>query len=528
MCPASALLRLRHQPTSPARQPPPAARPPPYPTVATHPLPTPITPPPHPAHAPRSFPDQFIMPTETWQWKLGWSSLVADDAPPSPKRDAHAPPLVPGPATVSVAEKEGLRTITLGAGELGTEQIAQLSSLLPAEPSISEGGAVLHLLLTGPLTLATGDAAAALRAYAELTSCLETLPLPTLATVTGAVSAVALDLALACGRRLGTADTSVTLSGWQDKMVPGARVWQLARSAGVGRLAWLLLAPSSADASELIGWGALDATVADADAAGEFAQGIADSLPLSAAGSALSSANGTPFPSTPALGDADDLSAKGGALALPRPPSSSALALPRFAIGASEGANGPPPGVSSLSARRKWLEHWVSETQSQDWLQRTGWLLSRLPQLEPASSLPLLKQHLPDMPAATTDKGLAELATLHVDRRDRVVIVTIDRPARANAYDASILNTLEQLGAPRGRPTARAAAARSPVASATSRSPPPRPSLLPPHPTRPPPPPLTHTHTQPGRARRSAGARGRARDRRHLLLLRPSLLLRRG
>ena len=81
------------------------------------------------------------------------------------------------------------------------------------------------------------------------------------------LNAISLELALACSARVAPPSASLSLVGWHQKhlsmMVPGPRVWQLARSCGVGHAARLLLCQSSANGSELLRWGLLDALITD-------------------------------------------------------------------------------------------------------------------------------------------------------------------------------------------------------------------------------------------------------------------------
>ena len=38
------------------------------------------------------FPDQFILPTDAWQWKLSWSKALPENAPPSSPAGARPRP----------------------------------------------------------------------------------------------------------------------------------------------------------------------------------------------------------------------------------------------------------------------------------------------------------------------------------------------------------------------------------------------------------------------------------------------------
>ena len=134
------------------------------------------------------FPDQFIMPTETWQWKLGWSSLEGSSSPSKPV----PPPLCAVPAVLSIEDAPGLRTATISAGELTAALVAQLLALLSHEPSVAE------VPLTLTLALATLTVALALTLTLTLTLALA-LALTLTLTLTLTL-ALALTLTLA-GRR---------------------------------------------------------------------------------------------------------------------------------------------------------------------------------------------------------------------------------------------------------------------------------------------------------------------------------------
>ena len=92
-----------------------------------------------------------------------------------------------------------------------------------------------------------------------------TAQVPTTALMRGELGALALELCLACKHRLAaSAAVCVRLAGWQAKMVPGARVWQLGRSARIGSLMRVLLATPAADLESLVQWGVLEACEGEA------------------------------------------------------------------------------------------------------------------------------------------------------------------------------------------------------------------------------------------------------------------------
>ena len=95
--------------------------------------------------------------------------------------------------------------------------------------------------------------------------------------------------------------------------------------------------------------------------------------------------------------------------------------------------------VTGLGEKAKVLLHWGRQAEAQDWKHRISWLLNRFPQLESASSLPLLKTYLPSLPLLPPDTGVIEIPALRVSRHGSIAIVTINRPQRANAYDTAML-----------------------------------------------------------------------------------------
>ena len=248
------------------------------------------------------FPDQFIMPTEAWQWKLEWARAGAHAAQEAAAEPTEAGTAEAGGAPLNVrlsteplgslgcvvrlrltgcvltAEALGALTevlATLEAAEMAKLEHGTSAQRMLGASAMGAGapplGPTLGVLLdldeeSGHL-LRLDHTCASREAFTTALDALDALTaqVPTTALMRGELGALALELCLACKHRLAaSAAVCVRLAGWQAKMVPGARVWQLGRSARIGSLMRVLLATPAADLESLVQWGVLEACEGEA------------------------------------------------------------------------------------------------------------------------------------------------------------------------------------------------------------------------------------------------------------------------
>ena len=435
------------------------------------------------------FPDQFIMPTETWQWKLSWSRAIASEDATSMQPLAAAPAAMPvsagGAATVTSSVSDGVLTLALSGAVVTDAVIDAIGSLLRVDggtdsklAGLAEGmshGAPRLVAFemassSCSLVLAKGDDSIAAR-WASLLERLQTSAYPTVAVLHGPLNVLGLELALACSHRIAaTADISLSMVGWHRTMVPGARAWQLARSAGLSNLMWLLLAETCASLEQLTAWGVIGGPVLSPEARAvhlsSLSKASSAALFLSQAGSPSMLASALARLEKPSAADegtasaAADKGAEGETAAeatsgtmVTSTVSGEAMSEAMMARAAQ--AMGLPAnlGKTDSAVVGSWLREMAAMTEAAETRRRTQWLFMRLPQLEPESSLPLLQQHF-----ATTSLTLADPApspltqltaridpealavpSLKVSRQGGIVQVTISRASHASTRPSMYL-----------------------------------------------------------------------------------------
>jgi enoyl-CoA hydratase len=458
------------------------------------------------------FPDQFIMPTEAWQWKLEWARAgaraaqgAAAETTEAGTADAGGAPLnvrvsteplgslgcvVRLRLTGSVLTAEALGALTEALTTLEAAEMAKLehgtSAQMMLGPSAMGAGApppppplgpTLGVLLdldeeSGHL-LRLDNTCASREAFTTALDALDALTaqVPTTALMRGELGALALELCLACKHRLAaSAAVCVRLAGWQAKMVPGARVWQLGRSARIGSLLRVLLATPAADLESLVQWGVLEAPPCE-DEADVMArlERLATQVDAPGALSRVLARREVAPPSptltsrTPSAGD--DATVTAGSPSAARASTVSGEAMASAAAELSDKALLVGGGMLTEPARRPfasaaWLREVAGLTELAELRRRTEWLLVRLPQLEPESALPLLQQHLNALIVPASEAALPRALeedsryvtpdalgthSLQLLRQGALAIVTINRPSYANAYDGPMLDALERL-----------------------------------------------------------------------------------
>jgi len=348
------------------------------------------------------FPDQFIMPTEAWQWKISWS--------PAP-RLTSCPSTPEGPkVTFATTEKESLRTVRLEGRVLTMDTIHQFLDLLP---DAVEKAMLLCIILPGELWVPTDKDSVEL--FGRLIESIEGMPVQAVTHFQGTISAAGMEIGLASGHRIASPGVEFALTSFQEGTVPGARVWSLARSIGCGRFSKLMLCPSTLSAKELETIGC--ATFMDEMQASLFIQALVDELPSTRSSNDIT-------PDSTEVNGVTPYSVKSRSLSINVANACSA---------------------TTLGEHARSLRELAKLTEVRDTRQRSSWLLNRLPQLEPASGIPLMKLNLPAIPIQPPPRSSDDITTLKVQREGSIATVTINRPARANAYDSAMLSILEKL-----------------------------------------------------------------------------------
>ena len=266
-------------------------------------------------------PDQFIMPTDSWVWRLNFAAPNTANAaaaaatgtgastpdgtsPMRVRRSAGEDHIDPSAATATAAaaatiglkveEREGVLVATFAAARLASPTLVEFVAVMRAlAAQLAHGARALLLVLPGGADALRmpGSAAPELRQlWASALEELEGLPFPSCALLGGGggggvVSEASLELALACRTRLALRSTAAAsdqgdhgaaspplsfgLGGWRaaGAPLPSARLWQLVRSAGVGTMAHHLLGNAAGGSDELLRWGVLDGLVASQEEA---------------------------------------------------------------------------------------------------------------------------------------------------------------------------------------------------------------------------------------------------------------------
>ena len=251
-------------------------------------------------------PDQFIMPTDSWVWRLNFSApngaaaitgnaagtgngtgtgtSTPDAASPMRLRRSTGEEIEQGAAVgLKVEEKEGVLVATFAAARLASPALVEFVAVMRAlGAQLAHGARALLLVMPGgadALRMPRRAPPELRQLWASALDELDSLPFPSCALLGGgALSEASLELALACRTRLalstaagsagddqdGTPPLSFGLGGWRasDAPLPSARLWQLVRSAGVGTMAHHLMGSVAGGCDELMRWGVLNGIVA--------------------------------------------------------------------------------------------------------------------------------------------------------------------------------------------------------------------------------------------------------------------------
>ena len=452
------------------------------------------------------FPDQFILPTDAWQWKLSWSKALPDDATVdnSAQLSSSAPEAQPTPSgqhPPSLAVRAftppdawaglSVHRVSLTGSLITADAIAAFKACLDPvtnSAALSMGGDTKQggLVTSAPraILLSMDSDAGALvlpaplaSAWAACVTALEQQTIPTFIAFDHVLNGVALELALACSHRLAGPHSSVRFSGWHREMVPGARSWQLARSAGAGSASWLFLTTGDAKIDQLVKWGAVERVVTVA-----AAEEITDAAILPMLEDVLRVGSRSSAAAVSAAERSSDAKSDGeleSAMVTRRQMGNGSDTVSGAAMATAKAelaADGRLPADFSRHEHMQRMRELIDVQEALELRRRTAWLMLRLPQLEHESSTPLLQQHMsliPDwiargdlpmgggetqhmgpLPALLSPLGESSrslnaealsVPTLRVLRQDGVVQITISRKSHANAYNSEMLSALERL-----------------------------------------------------------------------------------
>jgi hypothetical protein len=251
------------------------------------------------------FPDHFIIPTNSWMWRLNSSTPIV--IPPTARHmpNSHALEEAAVPLGFSAEEYNGVLLASFAAGPISFPALVEFVAVLRAlGAQLAHGArALLFNVPAGACALQLPPGAPS-ELQALWASALDELvelshSYLTCAVLQGALSPPAVELALACRSRValggGAPALALSLGAWRDnsKRLPSARVWQLVRSLGIGAMARLLFCDATATTAELINYGMLDGVVSSIkDAADALLQpndaptATAEAAPVHTAGGA--------------------------------------------------------------------------------------------------------------------------------------------------------------------------------------------------------------------------------------------------